>query len=174
MLRIGRYVGSLRNAINRLKEMKGLEASPIIKSISDTANSLYFITDHFLLLNRIGAYKFSPKFINLIDLLSNLFWGIECFTNLIYDIIDYYQNIAELQSVNQSLKKIENTESEGKYYLFLFKFPEYKVIMTKKAKLKMDIFKKIVDISRCIADIPVRFFSSLIIDSIVYIFNLDF
>lgn len=27
--------------------------------------------------------------------------------------------------------------------------------MIKKAKLKMDQFKKIVDISRCIADIPV-------------------
>lgn len=117
MLRIGRYIGCLRNSINRLKEMKGLEASPIVKSISDLANSLYFITDHILLLNRIGAYKFSAKFINQIDVLSNLFWGIECVTNLIYDIIDYYQNIAELQAINQSLKKIENSESEGKRYL---------------------------------------------------------
>ena len=113
MLRIGRYIGCLRNTINRLKEMKGLEASPIIKSISDIANSLYFITDHILLLNRIGAYKFSPKFINQVDFHSNLFWGIECSTNLIYDIIDYYQNIVEVQAINQSLKKIENTESEG-------------------------------------------------------------
>ncbi len=29
--------------------------------------------------------------------------------------------------------------------------------MTKKASLKMEQFKKIVDITRCIADIPVEF-----------------
>jgi len=114
MLRIGRYIGCLRNAINRLKDLKNWEASPLVKSISDVANSLYFITDHFLLINRIGAYKFSPKFINQMDLFSNLFWGIECLTNIIYDILDYYQNIAELQVVNQNLKKIESSDSEGK------------------------------------------------------------
>ena len=113
MLRIGRYVGCIRNTINRLKDLKNWQLNPIIKSISDVANSLYFISDHLLLFNRIGAYKFSPKFINQVDFLSNLFWGMECLTNIIYDILDYYQNIAELQSINQSLKKIENSESEG-------------------------------------------------------------
>ncbi len=113
MLRIGRYVGCLRNAINRLRDLKNIDASTVLKSISDLANSLYFITDHFLLINRIGAYKFRPEFIYRIDFLSNFFWGIECLTNLIYDIIDYYNNITELQNINKNLKKIESTESEG-------------------------------------------------------------
>ncbi len=73
MLRIGRYIGCIRNISNRTNEISNLEASPIIKRISDLANSLYFIFDHILLIYRIGGYKFLPIFINQVDVLSNLF-----------------------------------------------------------------------------------------------------
>lgn len=115
MLRIGRYIGCLRNISVRLNEMRNCDASVIIKSISDLANSLYLVSDHFLLLNRIGAYKFSAKFINEIDLLSNVFWGIECLTNIIYDVFDYYQIVEEIRVVNISLRKIESKDSEGDF-----------------------------------------------------------
>ncbi len=115
MLRIGRYIGCLRNISNRLKDIRNRDPSAIIKSISDLANSLYMISDHFLLLNRIGAYKFSAKFINKIDVLSNVFWGIECLTNIIYDVLDYYQIVGEIRAVSISIRKIENKDSEGDF-----------------------------------------------------------
>lgn len=114
MLRIGRYVGFFRTVINRLKELKRCEASPIFKLFADIANTLYMVSDHILLINRIGAYKYSPDFINKLDFISNVFWGIECCCNIIYDIVDYLNAIAELKALNQSLKKLDNNESEGK------------------------------------------------------------
>ena len=48
----------------------------IFRIIGDLGNSLYMISDHILLLNRIGAYKFAPDFINKVDVISNLLWGI--------------------------------------------------------------------------------------------------
>jgi hypothetical protein len=140
----------------------------IFRIIGDLGNSLYMISDHILLLNRIGAYKFAPDFINKVDVISNLLWGIECFSNLIYDIVDYLRNITLLKNLNQSLKKIENKRSEGKdffifisisisisIYIFIYYLLEYINLLKKKAEIYVDQNKKLIDISRCITDIPV-------------------
>ena len=113
MLRIGRYIGLMNNVFNNLKKINGFDPSLLFRIFSDFGNSLYMLSDHFLLLNRIGGYKFSTGFISKMDIISNLLWGVECVCNLIYDIIDYLRNINELKNLNQSLKKIENKKSEG-------------------------------------------------------------
>ena len=82
--------------------------------LANTANAVYMLYDHILLLNKIGAYKFSPVFMAHITIISDLLWGMECVCNIIYDIVDYLRNITELKNLNQSLKKIENKQSEGK------------------------------------------------------------
>ena len=103
----------MRNAINNLQKLKGFDASLLFRITADIGNSLYMLSDHILLLNRIGAYKFNPNFINKVDVISNLLWGVECVSNLIYDIVDYLRTISELKNLNQNLKKIENRDSEG-------------------------------------------------------------
>jgi len=104
----------MNNVFNNFKKIKGFDASLIFRILSDFGNSLYMISDHILLLNKIGAYKFAPEFMYKVDVISNLLWGVECTTNLTYDIVDYLRNITELKNLNQSLKKIENKKSEGK------------------------------------------------------------
>ena len=96
-----------------MKKFKGFDASLFFKIISELGNSLYMVSDHILLLNKIGAYKFAPDFMRKADFISNLLWGVECTCNLIYDVLDYLRNITELKNLNQSLKKIENKKSEG-------------------------------------------------------------
>ena len=90
-----------------MKKLKSFDASLFLKIINDLGNSLYMISDHILLLNKIEAYKLDPNFMKKVDFISNLLWGIKCTSNLIYDILDNLRNITKLKNLNQSLKKIE-------------------------------------------------------------------
>lgn len=153
-MRIGRYIGLLNNCLINLQKMKGLDASLLFRIIGDFGNSLYMLSDHILLLNKIGAYKFSKEFMGKVDVLSNLLWGVECVCNLIYDIVDYLRNITELKNINQSLGKIENRKSEGKFFIYLI--IEYINLLKKKAQIFVDQNKKLIDIARCISDLPVN------------------
>lgn len=106
----------MNNVIQNLRKLQtqGFDLSILFRITGDFGNSLYMLSDHILLLNKIGAYKFAPDFMNKVDIISNLLWAVECISNLIYDIIDYLRNISVLKNLNQSLKKIENKQSEGK------------------------------------------------------------
>ena len=118
--------------LNHFKNLKGFDASLIFKMLANTGNSLYMLSDHILLINKVGGYKFSPEFIAKTDIISNLLWAVECISNLIYDIVDYLRNITELKNLNQSLKKIENKQSEGKLnYLFYYVIRIYQFIEKK-------------------------------------------
>ena len=114
MLRLGRYVGVYRNIMGRInKSPKDREFNDVIKSVSDLSNSVYFVLDHILLVNRMNVFKFDPKFISTVDYYSNAAWGFECITNLLYDAIDYWNNIKKINCLLFSLNRIENTDSDG-------------------------------------------------------------
>ena len=156
MLRIGNYIGLLYNAFINFKRMKGFDLSLFFKIIANVGNSLYMLSDHILLLNKIGAYKFNLVSIDKVGVISDSLWGVECVSNIIYDIVDYLKNITEIKSLNQSLKKIKNKQSEGKFKLFTYL--EYINLLKKKAQIIFEQHKKIIDLARCIADLPVRFY----------------
>jgi len=114
MLRIGRYVGVYRNIMARLKKSPNeRELNDVIKSISDLSNAIYFILDHILLVNRMNVFKLDPKFVSTVDFYSNAAWGLECITNLIYDIIDYKKYQKSLFKNISDIKSLQNSDSEG-------------------------------------------------------------
>ena len=144
MLRIGKHVTLFRSIINRFKDPGSVECNDIIKSLSDLSNSVYFVLDHILLLNRINAVKFDTTMISKVDWWSNIFWGGECFTNFLYDMLDYIKNVRTVRKLIHSIKKIERKEST-----------EYKALLEKISFIKYEQFKKVLDMIRCLADMPV-------------------
>ena len=115
MLRIGRYVNAYRSIMAKFnKNQCDKEFNDILKSISDISNGLYFLLDHILLLNKLNFMKFDTSFIQKVDFYSNFAWGVECATNLVYDGVDYYKNSQTIKKCIGDLKKIDNSESEGK------------------------------------------------------------
>ena len=109
MLRIGRYVGTIRNIISRSNDKPSL--SNLLKTLSDITNSLYFITDHILLLNKIGAFKFNPNFIKSIGWCSDFFWALECGSNIIYDLLDIRDINNELYSIKKEYINLDSSDS---------------------------------------------------------------
>lgn len=116
MLNIGRYIACLRNALNRINTIKSFEWTPLLRTLSDFSLSAFFLLDNLILVNKIGAYKFSSLVMEKVELCCNLAWGIDCLVTIICDVLDYYNNIGELKAVNQCLKKIEMKDSEGKNF----------------------------------------------------------
>jgi hypothetical protein len=121
MLRIGRYINNYRTIMSRFKGSNSVAFNDLIKCFSDLSNGIYFLLDHILLLNKINIIKLSPQMNAKIDWYSNFAWGGECVPNLLYDVIDYYNNSKEINIVNYSLDKIENKESAGNYHYMIFK-----------------------------------------------------
>lgn len=148
MLRLGKHVNCYRNIINRFnKDAASIQFSDYLKSLSDLFNCFYFFLDHILLLNKINAIKIeSALTINKIDWYGNFFWGGECLTNFIYDMIDFLKNVRELRELINSLKKLEGVESV-----------EYQGLRKKISQLKYEQFMKIIDMLRCLADMPVTY-----------------
>lgn len=99
------------------KSPKDKDFNDIFRNISDISNALYFLLDHILLLNRMNFHKFDPKFINKVDFWSNFAWCIECITNLIYDLVDYYRNSLTINKYVEDIKKLDNADSKGKNFL---------------------------------------------------------
>jgi hypothetical protein len=119
MLRIGRYVAAYRNIMARLnKSPNEKEFNDVIKSISDLSNSIYFILDHILLINRMNVLNLDKKFVSTVDFYSNAAWCVECLTNLIYDIVDYKKNEGTISKNLTHLNHIENNDSDGINYFF--------------------------------------------------------
>ena len=98
--------------INKKPEER--EYNDVMRSIADAFNSLYQVTDHILLVNRLNVIKIDPSFISKVDFYSNLSWGAECFFNLIYDFVDYYHIMTSLKNFESDLKKIDHRDSTGK------------------------------------------------------------
>jgi hypothetical protein len=96
-----------------------MEFNDIIKILCDISNGLYFILDHILLVSKLNVFKFDPVWISKVDWYSNLAWGGECGTNILYDMIDFYHNKKLLESYKNSLDKIENQGSTGKISLYI-------------------------------------------------------
>ena len=148
MLRIGKHVNCYRNIIARInKKSEDREYNDVIKSLSDLSNAIYFLLDHILLINRMNVVKMDSNFVNRIDFYSNIAWGAECFFNLIYDLVDYYHIVINLKNFKSDLKKIENKESV-----------EFKNLIEKANTLKYEEFRKVIDILRCVFDIPVNIY----------------
>lgn len=95
------------------KKSSAYQFNDNLKTIGDISLILYFLTDHILLINKMNAFKLNPKFISAVDYLSNLFWGMECGMNLIYDVVDYFKNAEDLKNNKGDLTKIKNNESNG-------------------------------------------------------------
>lgn len=91
------------------------EFNDIIKSLCDISNSFYFLLDHILLVSKLNVFKFDPVWLNNIDWYSNLCWGSECVLNIFHDVIDFYKNKNLLAANINSLEKIENSNSSGKF-----------------------------------------------------------
>lgn len=144
MLRLGKHVNLFRAIMNRFKHPACAEYNDVIKSLSDLCNSIYFVLDHILLLNRVNAVKFEGKFIARVDWWSNVFWGGECLTNFVYDLVDYTKYARSLREFINSIKKIENKDST-----------EYRALKEKISNVKYEQFKKVLDMIRCLADMPV-------------------
>ena len=146
MLRIGKHVNLYRNIISRFnKNSASIDSIDVLKTLGDLFNSIYFILDHILLLNRINAVKIenSATLVRL-DWQANLFWGGECLTSFLAVLIDYLKNSRLLRESLSSLKKIDSKESA-----------EYKTLKEKIIKLKYEQFKRVLDMIRCLADMPV-------------------
>ena len=146
MLRIGKHVNLYRNIISRFnKNPASINSIDVLKTFGDLFNSIYFILDHILLLNRINAVKIenSATLVRL-DWQSNLFWGGECLTSFLASLIEYLKNSKLVRELLNSLKKIDSKESA-----------EYKALKEKIIKLKYEQFKRVLDIIRCLADMPV-------------------
>jgi len=146
MLRIGKHVNLYRNIISRFnKNSASIDTINVLKTFGDLFNSIYFILDHILLLNRINAIKIenSATLVRL-DWQANLFWGGECLTSFLAVLIDYLKNSRLLRELLSSLKKIDSKESA-----------EYKTLKEKIIKLKYEQFKRVLDMMRCLADMPV-------------------
>jgi hypothetical protein len=146
MLRIGKHANLYRNIITRFnKDPKSIDFIDILKTSGDLFNSVYFVLDHILLLNKINAIKIeNGATLMSIDWHANLFWGGECFTSFLAVLIDYLKNSRILRELLSSLKKIESKESA-----------EHKTLREKIAKLKYEQFKRILDMIRCLIDMPV-------------------
>jgi hypothetical protein len=154
MLRLGKHVNTYRNIMARIKKSPAdKEFNDILKSLADISNALYFLLDHILLVNKLNLFKFDPTWIAKVDWYSNLAWGGECFFNIIYDLVDYRNNVLILETYKNNLNKIDNTKSNGKYNIIIH--IEYVALIEKRDKLIYEQFKKIVDILRCSFDMPV-------------------
>lgn len=117
MLRIGRYVAAYRSIMARLnKSPNEKEFNDVIKSISDLSNSIYFVLDHILLINRLNVLNLNKNFVSTVDYYSNAAWAVECLTNLIYDIFDYKKNESTICKNITHLNHIENNDSDGKFF----------------------------------------------------------
>jgi hypothetical protein len=147
MLRLGKHFNCYRNIINRFnKDPLSIEFNDYIKSLSDLFNCVYFCFDHILLLNKINAIKIeNSATVSKIDWYGNLFWGGECLSNFIYDIIDFRKLRKELADSIISLKKIQGVDSV-----------EFQNLKKKISLLKYEQFKKIIDMLRCLTDMPVK------------------
>ena len=145
MLRLGKQVNLFRAIMNRFNHPARADYSDVIKSLSDLCNSVYFVLDHILLLNRVNAVKFEGRFIARVDWWSNVFWGGECLTNFVYDLVDYTKNWRSLREFINWIKKIENKDST-----------EYKALSEKISLVKYEQFKKVLDMIRCLTDMPVN------------------
>ncbi len=116
MLRIGRYVNCYRSIIARLnKKPEEREYNDVIRSLSDTFNSLYLMLDHILLVSKLNVIKMEPSFISRVDFYCNIAWLGDCFFNLIYDFVDFNHIITSLRNFESDLKKIEHTDSKGNF-----------------------------------------------------------
>ena len=146
MLRIGKHVNLYRNILSRFnKNSASIDSIDVLKTLGDIFNSIYFILDHILLLNRINAVKIeNSTTLVRIDWQANLFWGGECLTSFLAVLIDYLKNSRILRELLSSLKKIDSKESG-----------EYKTLKEKIIKLKYEQFKRVLDMIRCLADMPV-------------------
>jgi len=152
MLRLGKQVNLFRAIMNRFKHPACAEYNDVIKSLSDLCNSIYFVLDHILLLNKVNAVKFESRFIARVDWWSNIFWGGECFTNFGYDLVDYTNNARTLREFINSIKKIENKETF-----------EYKALYEKISLMKYEQFKIVLDMIRCLTDMPVNIYLMFLI-----------
>jgi hypothetical protein len=94
--------------------MKGIVINDYIKTISELSNAVYHAMDHILLLNRIKAINFDPKFIAKIDVICNLLWCSENTFCLLSDVIDLFKLRKEMRRTKEDLLKIDNYDSNGK------------------------------------------------------------
>jgi hypothetical protein len=133
--------------------MKGIVISDVIKTISEMSNAVYHVTDHILLLNRIKAIDFDPKFIAKVDFWCNILWASENTNCLIADVMDLLDLMRAMKETDDELLKIDNYDSNGKVIL---RFLEYRLLHEKKNLQEIQKYKLWLDIVRCCADMPVR------------------
>jgi hypothetical protein len=132
-------------AINdRIKGAKFLTPQIILKTLEQINLGIFFILDHILLLNKIGAMAFKPSFIKNVAWYSDFCWGGETVCCLLSDLVDYSAQKESLKALSNGLKKIENKESI-----------EYKEISNRLRAAKFERTKTTLDIFRCLSDLPV-------------------
>ena len=113
----------MKNVIERLSTAKKINLNIVLKCLSDIANSIYFLLDHVLLLQRINAMSFSKATIDFCDKWSNLIWMMDIFIVIAHSSIDYMEVVSQRVQVKEDSSQEEKAKSkEIANKLFGFKF----------------------------------------------------
>lgn len=104
ILRIGKFITNGKAIFDKLNTGKYPKLATVFDCLSILSETIYCFVDHVILLNKIGAYKFSDPVMKFVGFHENFLWLLETIFGILGDLLNY--NEMTIQE-----KKEENPEA---------------------------------------------------------------
>ena len=145
LIRVLRILTVMKGAFDRIKNAKKITLILIFRVISSISESLYFLTDHVLLLNKIKAIQdINPALLGFCNYYGDVLWLLETVTAMIADSLELIEinKLISLKSTTQPLNPSNNllqSLSESEQF----------------ENFKLEKGRRFTNFLRCFFDLPV-------------------
>lgn len=146
VVRLGKVILGLNSIRLKIRDSKEFSFAVLFDCLSILSENLYCLVDHIILINKIGAYKFSKETMLIIDYWENLLWVYETLFAILADIFNFKNIKSELDSLHTRVKS-NNSDSD------IEQNSDY--LIEKKELLKVRLLKLVTNEVRLWSDVIV-------------------